>query len=984
MKFRDHNVRALVIRSLSTMFRRVRAVVNVLRLNFRGHFPCHYWSELGSAWVLTAGCLVFAVGMLTSASAHADTPITSFSAVPSTTQAGGHPDVEIAFGVDNRQLQGSRSACNCEDAEDSTVHLPAGVIGNPRATPQCSIAEFSTESCPVDSQVGIVFVDATPGINFDSALYNLIPPPDEVGLTGFKIYGSNTPQFTVLSARTGGDFGLNATAASQYHGEFPLQEIRQDLWGVPADPSHNALRLKTKAPGDPTTYLGNVCDDGVVATNNPNTFVEPCETDFVVPPPAASDSPLTPFLQNPTDCEAPLGSSLEVLSYDGGLTNAQTEWPQVTGCDQLSFNPSLTARPTTEKTDSASGIEVDLTVPQQLSAEVPSPSELHAATVTLPPGFSINPGAADGKTVCTDAEARFGTEEEAQCPEFARVGSLTIESSALPGSLPGSVYLGEPLPGNRYRIFLVANGFATHVKLPGTVSAAPETGQLSITFANLPQTPLTAFDMHFFGSERGLLATPTRCGTYPVTSTFTPWDETIGTQTSTQYFTLNSGPNGTSCPGAERPFHPGFEAGSTRNQGGEHTPFFLQLTRDDGEQNLSALSVTTPPGFLATLKGIPYCPESALVSARSPMYSGLDEESNPSCPVNSQVGTSDTGSGAGTHPLYTAGRVYLSGPYKGAPLSLAVITPAIAGPYDLGNVVVRVGIHINPETAQITATSDPLPEILEGIPLRLREIRLNLNRPDFTVNPTNCDPFSMTSEILGEEGALTKPSGIFQVADCRALSFGPSLTIGFKGSSRRAGNPALIADLNYSLGRTSANIASTSVILPPTVIIDNAHIKNPCTKVMFAEGSNPGERCPAGSIIGHAKAESPLLDSPLEGPVYLRSAPENKNGLPDIVAALNGQIDLTLDGKISTVDHGKRIRTTFAAVPDAPVSRFMLSLDGSSKGLLQNSSDLCSASEPSHVEITAQNGKAIVQSSLVQTACRPAAKRHDSHVRSDD
>ena len=392
----------------------------------------------------------------------------------------------------------------------------------------------------------------------------------------------------------------------------------------------------------------------------------------------------------------------------------------MTGCDQLSFNPSLYAQPTTSATDSASGIDVNLSVPQQFSASTPSPTELRAATVDLPEGFSINPNAADGKTSCSDGEARFGTTEEAQCPEDSKVGSLTIESSALPGPLPGFVYLGQPEPGNRYRIFLVANGFATHVKLAGIVTANRQTGQLTITFAELPQTPLTAFNMHFFGSERGLLATPTRCGTYPVTSTFTPYDASLPEQTSTQYFTLTSGPDDHECPGSTRPFTPGFQAGSLGHSAGTHSTFAVELTRPDGDQNLMSLTVTTPPGLLATLKGIPYCADAALSAAAEPSYSGLEEVANPSCPSASQVGTAIAGVGAGTHPLYVSGRAYLAGPYRGAPLSLAVITPAVAGPYDLGNVVLRVALHVNPETGEITAVSDSLPKILEGIPLRFR------------------------------------------------------------------------------------------------------------------------------------------------------------------------------------------------------------------------------------------------------------------------
>ena len=901
------------------------------------------------------------LGACFAATSWANTPITSYSALPSTTQAGGHPDVEIQFSVKNRILQQSQSPCNCEDVKDATAHLPAGFIGDPHATPQCTIADFSADHCPVDSQVGIVSVNPSAG-NFLSMLYNLVPPPDEAGLLGFKVFLFNTPQFTVLSSRTGSDYGLDATATSIYHGNFPLISLQEDLWGVPADPKHDPLRLEVANNRGFSWYGDTLCDgNGTPSTTDPSTIVMPCGTKL---PPVPSNSPLTPFLQNPTNCDSPLSSTLEVLSYDGGSDRAQSQWPQPTGCDQLSFNPSLFAQPTTTETDTPSGIDVDLNVPQEQSPTIPSPTELRGATVTLPAGLSINPNAADGKTSCTDAEARFGTEEEAQCPEFSKVGSLEIDSSALPAPLPGFVYLGQPLPGIRYRIFLVADGFATHIKLPGTVTPDPQTGQLVITFSNLPQSPLTAFDMHFFGSERGLLATPTRCGTYPVTTTFVPWDSSLGTQTSTQFFTLGSGPGNTDCPGASRPFNPSLYSGVTDNTAGAHTHFLLDLKRGDGDQNLAALSATTPPGFTATLAGVPYCPESAIRSASNPDYSGLAEDASPSCPPASQVGTASTGVGAGNHPLYVLGRVYLAGPYKGAPLSLVVITPAVSGPYDLGNVVVRVALHVDRADAHITATSDTLPAILDGIPLRIRRILLELNRPGFALNPTNCDPFSVNVMATGDEGAQANLASPFQVANCTDLPFGPKLSLRLSGSTKRTGNPSLRSVLTARAGE--AGISRAVVTLPPSELLDNAHINSPCTKAQFASSG-----CPQESVIGFARADTPLLKDPLEGPVYLMSGFNHR--LPDVVADLKGQIEILLDGRIDTVKGG--LRTSFETVPDAPVSRFTLTLDGGSKGLLQNSVPLCSHTLRGKVSIGGQNGIATKSTPMLQTPCGAAQKK---------
>ena len=893
------------------------------------------------------------------------TPILSFSVEPSNVQAGGHPDIEILFRLENRLLQRSTSACACEDAKDATVHLPTGFIGNPHATPQCEIADFAADTCPIDSQVGIVHISSN-GIDFDAPVYNLLPPPDVAGLLAFKIFLFDTPQFTVLNARTGSDYGLDATATSIVHGEYPVETYQELLWGVPADPSHDRLRLDRKqVPGEAPSYLGALCDEnGVVSTADPHTIVKPCYTNFQEPQPQPSNSPRTPFLQAPTTCDPSLESSLDVLSYAGGSETADSAWPTESGCGQLGFNPSLYAQPTTTRTDSASGIDVDLQVPQVLSPVLPSPTELRAATVTLPEGFSINPNAADGKIACADSEANFGTLLEAHCPEFSKVGSLEIDSSALPGPLPGFVYLGQPLPGNRYRIFLVADGFATHVKLAGTVTPDPATGRLAITFENLPQTPLTAFNMHFFGSERGLLATPDQCGTYAVTSSFTPWDAALSAETSSQFFTLDSGPGGSPCPGATRPFNPSFHAASAGNTGGAHSPFSIEIDRADGDQNLSGLKVTTPPGFAATLKGVPYCPDSALAAIGDSPYTGAAEIANPKCPAASQIGTATAAAGAGNHPLTIPGKVYLAGPYKGDPLSLAVVTPAVSGPYDLGNVVVRAAIEVNPTNAQITAVSDPLPQILQGIPLRLRSIQISLDRPNFALNPTNCDPFAVTSSISGGHGAVANDSAFYEVTNCLELGFAPNLALHLSGGLNRRGHPAIHALFTQQPGESNSRVVQ--VVLPKGEVLDNAHIGAPCTRVQFA-----AQNCPASSVLGDAEATTPLLANPLKGNVYLRSSTK---GLPNLVADLRGQFNIELVGRIDTVNHGA-LRTTFESVPDAPVSSFVLNLQGGSKGLLENSESLCGKTKRATVHMVGQNGKTATLSPKLQTSCAASQKR---------
>jgi hypothetical protein len=899
----------------------------------------HRWSTpMSSGLVAVALLALLALAFAPAAAAEPyGAPIMNYAAGPSTSQAGGHPDFSFEFQVGTRTNPLIPGSCFCNQIKNARADLPPGFIGNPHAVPQCSPAQFALDLCPVDSQVGIakpsVMVNDSSGGLFLpwTPLYNLVPQPGQAGLLAFKAYIYNFPTYTVIHARTDDplDYGLTAEVKG-ITSFFGLESFKQVMWGVPASPTHDADRFKTG---------GGLPEAG----------------------PIASNSPEIPFLSSPTSCVGPLTSEFTSTAYDHGVDTATAPWPETTGCDQLSFHPSLSAKPSTSEADTASGLDVILSVPQHESPDTPSDSQIRATTVTLPEGFSINPNAADGKTSCSDSQASFGTEEEAHCPEFSKVGTLSLDSSALPEPIPGGIYLGEPKPGDRYRLIISADGFATHVKLPGSVHPDPRTGQLTVTFDNLPQAPLTEFDMHFFGSERGLLATPDRCGRYAVNSNFVPWATGLPDQGSTQFFTIDSGPGGTPCPGAQRPFGPSFRAAGASNGAGSHSPFSIDLTRPDGDQNLDTITVKTPPGFTATLKGIPPCPEATLEEIESSSYTGSAELANSKCPAASQIGTSSAGAGAGSRPYYAPGRVYLSAPYKGAPLSFAVVTPAVSGPYDLGNVVNRGALHLDPVTAQVTAVSDPLPQILDGIPLRLRSVLINLDRPGFTLNPTSCNPFAVESALGGIEGATAAGSSHFQVANCDALAFAPKLTTTLRGPTKRAGNPALKAVLSQGPGE--ANVKRAVVSLPHSEFLDQAHIKTICTRVQFAADS-----CPAASIYGRAKVVTPLLDQPLSGPVYLRSS---SHRLPDLVAALRGPasqpIEIDLDGRIDSFKGG--IRTTFETVPDAPVTKFVLEMSGGKKGLLTNSTNLCRGRHLVTAKLLGHNGERADQQPALQAPC---------------
>jgi hypothetical protein len=901
-------------------------------------------------------CLLLLSAIAMASSAEAKTGITEYKTIVSDTKAGGHPDIYI-HGKWETHVSPPNAPCNCDDVRVITTNMPTGFIGNQHAVTTCAYAQFTLNQCSADSQLGAVYNPSLGGGYIP--LYNLEAPSDQAGRLGFIVPLVSAPQLLNFAARTESDYGLTITTSQIFH-ILPVVGIDMWLWGVPADPIHDSARFRTPLVGT------GACSPGI---SNPEygglEYPYPCPNITE----ASSTVPPVPLLQNPTTCGVPLTGSIELDYYNQVHTQAEYPWPATTGCDQLGFNPSLTTKTTTSQADTASGLDVDLKVPQTQSPTTPSPSEIQAVQTTLPVGFSINPNAADGKTSCTDPEGSFGTRDAASCPEHAKVGTLELDSSALPGPIFGAIYLGEPLPGNRYRIFLTADGFGTHVKLAGSANLDSETGRIQISFVNLPQSPFSRFNLHFFGSERGLMATPTQCGTYAVESDFTPWDNALPVQHLTSYFTIDSGPGGRPCPGKPRPFDPQLAAGTWNSTAGMRAPFTFQVTREDGEQNLSQASVEAPPGFSAFLNGIPYCSETALATLSSG-YAGLAELANPACAGASQVGTAVIGAGAGTHPLYTPGKVYLAGPYKGAPLSLAAVVPAVSGPYDLGAVLVRIALRIDPVTAQVTADSDPLPQILEGIPLRLRSVMVNLDRSNFTVNPTNCSPFEFSTMIAGDEGAIAHKTAHFQASNCRNLDYAPKLSLELSGGLARRGHPAVHAVLRT--GSDESNSRRVSVSLPPGEQLDNSHISTICTRVQFA-----ADQCPAGSLIGDAEAQTPLLDQPLTGSVYLRSSTHE---LPDLVFDLHGQIDIELVGRINSTKDGA-LRTTFTQVPDAPVSRFELNLAGGSKGLLVNSENLCENPKRAKVKMTGQNGASLTRNPKLQTDCGSSGrhKRHKRH-----
>jgi hypothetical protein len=898
------------------------------------------------------------------------------------TQAGSHPlsfttlvDFNVASATPNEHncfRSGQPPSCaglNAE-AKDVDVALPPGLLGNPTAIPQCSQTQFEGQgfhSCPADTQVGAMYLYFYTGQDQYAPVYNIEPPPGQPAELGFSVSTlTHIPIFFHL--RSEGDYGLTADVANINQFD-PVRVSLLSIWGFPSDSAHDSQRLGLPPCGP----LSHGCPSGV---ENPR-----------------------PFLTLPTSCAgAPLPVSLASDSWQNPLSPPPVfntvDLAGMTGCNKLKFEPKLEARPTTNLADSPSGLHVDLKVPQDNSnpggGEDPkqlATAHLRDTTVTLPKGLTVNPSSAAGLEGCSPSQIGLTskpgqtpirtTTAPAACPDASKLGTVEVDTQLIDHPLPGSVYFATPFQNpfkSLLALYITVDDpqTSTVVKLASKVEIAPD-GQLTATLSEAPQVPFEDFKLDFFGGARAPLRTPSVCGTYKTTSELTPWSapESGPPATPADSYKVEAGPNGQPCPASEaaEPNSPSFEAGTASPLAGAYSPFSLHLHREDGSQVFSALNVNLPPGLVGKLAGVGECSDSALASAAS--KTGAAEQASPSCPASSRIGSVNVAAGAGPSPFNAGGSAYLAGPYKGAPLSVAIITPALAGPFDLGTVVVRNALHIDPETAQVSVRSDPIPTQLQGIQLDVRSIDVNLDRNRFTLNPTNCERFAVTgSEVssLGNTAALSDP---FQVGECSKLGFKPKLSLRLSGKTKRTGHPALRAALTYPKQGNYANIARAQVTLPHSEFLDQSHIGTVCTRVQFAAGNGNGEQCPAASIYGHARAVTPLLDQPIEGPVYLRSS---NHKLPDLVAALNGQISVDLDGKVDT-GKGGGIRNTFSVVPDAPVSKFVLSLKGGKKGLLVNSENICAKPQKALAHFVAQSGKVDDFSPTIANSCPEQSRK---------
>ena len=875
--------------------------------------------------------------------------------------AGSHP---ATFTVRFELNTDEAGATEGGEMRDAVVDLPAGFVGNPGAIPACSRQDFDTggtsPQCAPETQIGILGARNPFLGHAVFPVYNLVPPPGVAAMFGFSLFGNNVLQYA--SVRTEEGYALRVAAVNA---PLEVNEIEETIWGVPADPANNDDRE---------------CKGG-------HTEISGCTT----------TAPFKSYLTMPAQCEIPLRTRLQINSKaDPGtfvseiaesVDSAATPTP-LTGCDAVPFAPEIASQPTSKLATNPSGLDFTLKLPNQ-GLESPggtAETEPRKVVVALPEGVSINPSAAEGIGTCSAAQYKseqFGTKPGEGCPEASKLGSVVVHTPLLEETAEGSLYLATPYE-NEFAtlgaLYLVARApeRGILVKQAGKIEFDQATGQITSTFEDLPPLPFSEFKLHFREGARAPLVTPQGCGEYKTLAKLYPFSAPGTATERSASFQIERGADGGGCPtGGTPPFHPELLAGSINNAAGKYSPFNVRISRTDAEQEITHFSIKLPPGVTGKLAGIPFCPDSAIAAAKArerQPAGGQEELNSPSCQAASEVGRTLVGAGVGNSLTYVPGKVYMAGPYHGDSLSIVAITAAKAGPFDLGTVVIREGLEINPETAEVfvdATGSDPIPHIVNGIPVHLRDVRVYVDRSQFVLNPTNCEPTSTASTVLGSgtnfaSEADDRPVTVtsrYQAADCASLAYKPRLQLKLKGSTKRGGNPALTAIFRPRAG--DANSRKVSIALPHSEFLEQGHIGTVCTRVQFKAGAGNGSQCPAASVYGKAKVWTPLLAEPLEGPIFLRSS---EHPLPDLVLALHGLIDFDAVGRIDSVNGG--IRNTFETVPDAPIEKVEVSLGGGKKSLLANSVNICARTHNATAKLAGQNGRTYNVQVPLQPQCK--------------
>jgi hypothetical protein len=882
-------------------------------------------------------------------------------------RAGAHPhamNVSIRMNTSGGLSDG--------DLRDAHLSLPAGLMINLAPVDECSPAAFHTprvspheaslsgESCPATSQIGVVAVKSSHGGGSTRyfGVFAVEAPFGEPLTIGFAPFGR---QILISSHLRDADAGLSLDLENLSQA-VDLQSLELTLWGTPWADAHDIRR-------------GN-CLNGVTGGSYGS-----CSTERHV-------SFVKSILTLPTFCEGPPTYTLQLRSWKGeeagatvlGHNNAGQPLPTEECKNALT---KAHVRLTGNEAATGSGLVFDLEVEDGggiLNEEGIARPAIRTAVVALPPGMTLNPALGAGLGVCAAAEFDRETPFSlpgAGCPNSSKIGRVEAEGlMGLDDAVVGSLFLSRPYDnpfGSRLGVYMVASSArrGVAVKSVGKVDLDPASGQVTVTFEDLPRLLYTHFSLRFREGNRSAFVSPPTCGTFATQIDTRSWGRPDVLLRDVATFSIARGQRGGQCPVGAPPFQPGANAGSLNPQAGAYSPLLLNLLRSDADQEITSYSATLPPGLLGKIAGIPFCPDAAIAAATT--KSGLEELRSPSCPAASSIGRTETGYGVGKILAYAPGGFYLAGPHKGSPLSVVAIDSAVVGPFDLGVVVVRSAIDVDPRTAQVTidsSDSDPIPHILDGVPLHLRDIRVYVERPGMTVNPTSCERFSIVSTLTGSSAPFVNPRGAvgqatvpYQAFNCSSLGFAPAFTLDLSGGHKRGAHPQLKATLAARPG--DANVKSAAVTLPPSIFFAQENIRGVCPRAQALDA------CPPGSVIGHAKAETPLVDEPFEGPVYLRSS---TNTLPDLVAVLNGRgVRIVLEGRVDA--HRGGIRARFEGLPDAPVNRFTMTIFGGRKrGLLVNSDNLCRGRHRAEARFLAQNNATAILRPQLRLRCRKGAK----------
>jgi hypothetical protein len=917
-----------------------------------------------------AAVAAMAGAALVPASAHAF-GIAGFEAIPraagggAETLSGSHP-YALTVGV---AFDASGSPPRPEGEPRSLrIELAPGMVVNPAVVPACGLEDFhkprsspyeasrSGESCPAYAQVGTVEVHSGAGAGAVRrfGLFELPAAPGAVAQLGFAPFGQPVAFALRLRDEAGGH-GISLEADEVPAG-LQISELDLSLWGTPWAASHDGERGECLNEAEPA-FPWAKCSVG----------------------PPAQKRPLA-YLTMPATCGAPLVFAAAARSWTApGEASAAYAGPGMQRCGELRFEPVVTGQLTDRAASSPSGFQLNLLANEEGLTDPAKrvQTQPRRAVVELPEGVTVNPSVGAGLGVCTPDQYAAETATSppgAGCPSTSKIGDFAASTPLLAEEINGAIYLAQPFQnpsGSLLAVYLVAraaHGGGALLKVAGAIAADSGTGRLTATFDELPQLPYGSLRVNLRSGQRAPLVTPPSCGPARSAIELTPWSGGGLTVHAVSDWQIERGAGGGACPAGPPGFAPGAVAGALNSAGGAYTPYFVHLSRADTEQEITSYSLVLPEGITGRIAGVATCSDAAISAARGRL--GQDERASPSCPAESRLGRTLTGYGVGAALTYSEGAVYLAGPYHGAPLSVVTIDPATVGPFDLGTIVIRSAFEVDPRTAQLridSAGSDPIPHIIDGFPLHLRDIRVYMDRPDFTRNPTGCEPSRLESTLTGSglrygdssDDTTATASSFFQLLSCRELGFRPKLGLRLRGGHRRGAYPALRAVFAARPG--DANLQRIAVTMPHSEFLAQNHIRKVCTRERFDAGN-----CPKGSIYGRAVAHTPLLDQPLRGPVLLRSSPHK---LPDLVADLHsGAVRIVLAGRIGPAKHG--IRTFFGGLPDAPIERFVLQMRGGRHGLLVNSTDICIRPPRATVKALGQNNRGRVFTTKLRGQCK--------------